>query len=293
MNNTQRAKLEACNRVAAFNTNRAAKLSTIDEYAHEQTKFETALTIINNAAQVQASGGGTTASEVDKAKLAMATVVNKYALRALVKAKQLNNKALANLFDHPITYISKASKDLSAQRAKDIAKQLDDNKALLTNITPAFIKDITNSIAAYEKIKDSPIIDIQHKTANGTNPLTEALDDAFEAIDSMYDLVVSYFADEDKTMVDELALAKQLIITGTRHNGVEGTVSKEGHGVANITLKIDGTTKTATTDADGHYAIIKIKTGNYNISISGTGITAKSQSIKITKGVIETLDFHI
>lgn len=293
MNNTQRAKLEACNRVAAFNAKRAAPLSTITEYAHEQENFDAALAIINKAAQVQASNSGTTASEVDAAKQAMAKAVNKYALRGLVKAKQLNNKALALALDHPITYVSKATKDLAAQRAKDLLKQLDDNKGVLTNITAAMLKEIADSIAAYEKIKDNPIIDLQDKTANGTNPLVEAFDDAFEAIDNMYSLVVSYFADEDKTMVDELALAKQIIITGTRHSGVEGVVSKDGKGVASVTVTIEGTTKTAVTDADGHYAIIKVKPGAYTLSVSSNTINQQGEPIKITRGVINTVDFHL
>ena len=293
MDNIQRSKTDTCNRVAAFNTHHAAKLATIPEYAHEQAEFDTAFAIIKAAAQVQAGTPSTTTDAVNMAKETMANTVVKYALRATVKAKQLGNTTLAASLNHPATYISNASKTLAVNRAKDILKHLDDSKALLTNITAANLTEITVSIAAYDAIKDNPTIDQQHKTANGTNPLAAAFNTVFEAINNMYDLALSYFVDTDKTLVDDFALAKQIIVTGTHHNGVAGTVTTNGHGTPNVTIALQGTTKIATTDADGHYTITKLKTGTYTIVATATSGTPITKNITITKGHIETVDFNL
>ena len=106
MTNTQRAKLDSCNRVAAYNTKYANELSTIKEYDAEKDNFLMSLGIINNAAQVQSRPAGTAGDAVTSAKETMANATNKYALRGQVKAKQAGNITLANKLNYPITYIT-------------------------------------------------------------------------------------------------------------------------------------------------------------------------------------------
>lgn len=293
MTNTQRSKLDTCNRVKDYNSKHATDLATIAEYAAEQTAFIAAYNIISNAAQVQSSTAGTTSDASHAAKETMAKTVIKYALRGLVKAKQANNLTLANHLDHTLSYILQASKTLSVQRSKDIKDQLNSNLAILTNITAANITEITNAISAYDTIKDNPTIDVQHRAATGTNPLPDAFTNAFKAIDNMFDLITSYFSDTKKEMVDEFALAKQIINTGIHHTGVTGTVTKAGHPLASASVSIVGTNKVATTDLDGHYTIAKIKTGDYTIEASSEGGDSASKTVHITKGNFETVDFAL
>jgi hypothetical protein len=293
MTNTQRAKLDTSNRVVFYNSKYAAELAAIEEYANEQSAFKAALTIINNAAQVQSGTAGTSKDAADATKETMAKLVTKYALRGLVKAKQLGNLTLANHLDHPVTYISQAPKTLAVQRANDITAQMNTNMATLTNITAANITEITTAIAMYDAAKDHPIIDKQDKAASGTNALPNAFGAAFKAIDNMFDLISSYFADTNKPMVDEFALAKQIINTGIHHTGVTGTVTKNGLPVKDATIHIAGNSKTATTDMDGHYTISKIKTGDYTIEAKNEAGNTQSKTVHITKGNFETLDFAL
>lgn len=217
MDNLQRAKLDTCNRVREFNTKYAGILSSITEYAYETAIFDVALVSINKAAQVQSETPATASNVVQSAKENMANITIKYALRGMVKAKQIGELVLVNHLDHSIRYISKATKTLSIYRATNIKQHLKDNLSILSNLTSENIIEIENAIADYDKIKDKPIINRQEKKATGTQPLPMNFVTAFKAIDNMFDLVQSHFGDSNPTLVNELALAKQIIKTGIHH----------------------------------------------------------------------------
>ncbi len=293
MNNTQRAKLDSCNRVKEVLTKYATPLATITEFAAEQTAFIAALGIINNAAQVQSQTAGVATDAVETAKETMAAITIKYAKRGKVKATQANNKTLANHLDHGVTYISRATKTLAVQRAKDIRQHLSDNLAILTNIVAANITEIDNAIKAYDTIKDQPITNIQSRTATGTNPLPAAFTAAFKAIDNMNDLIDSYFTGTNQPLVDEFDLARQILNTGIHHSGVEGIISKNGNPIANASVSVVGTDKVAKTDIDGHYVIAKIKTGDYTIEVSNDASDTASKVVHVTKGNFETVNFTL
>lgn len=113
MDNSQRVKLNTGNRVKEFNAKHAGILSTIPEYALEIAVITEALVLINNAAQIQSETVATASNALQITKEKMANVSIKYALRGMVKAKQMGNLMLATQLDHRISYISKASKTIS------------------------------------------------------------------------------------------------------------------------------------------------------------------------------------
>jgi hypothetical protein len=291
MNNNQRAQLDACNRVNECNTKFATEFATIPEFAIEKTEFEKAFAIVNKAAQIQSGTVAVSADTVKLAKETMAKTIIKYSLRGSVKAKQISNLTLSNHLDHPLTYISKAPKNLAVQRAKDLRQHLQDNLTTLTNITAANITEIDAAIAAYDKVKDNPTTDIQARAATGTNPIPAALAQAFEAIDGMHNLVISYFSDTNKAIVDEFTLARMIINTGIHHTGITGTVKKEDAPVMGATVKIANTDKVAVTDIDGHFTISKIKAGDYNVEITTTTGETQSKAAHITRGDFTTVNF--
>jgi hypothetical protein len=292
MNNTQRAQLDACNRVKESNIKFAAEFATIPEFAAEKTTFEAALAIVNKAAQIQSGTVAVSSDAVKLAKQTMAKAVVKYSLRGSVKAKQIGNLTLSNHLDHPLTYISKAPKTLAIQRAKDLRQHLQDNLATLTNITAANITEIDAAILAYDKVKDNPTIDIQARAATGTNPIPAALAQAFNAIDGMHNLVISYFSDTNKAIVDEFTLARMIINTGIHHTGITGTVKKGEEPLMGATIKITDTDKVAVTDIDGHYTISRVQAGDYNVEISTAIGETQSKSAHITRGDFTTVDFN-
>ncbi len=292
MNKTQRAKLDSANRISVFNKKYEAELAIIPEYPAEQKFFDDALIIINAAAQAQAAVVGSNTDAVTLAKQIMANTTIKYALRATVKAKQLGNLVLASQLNNPITYLLKASKTQAIHRAREMRDNLNNNLPTLTNITVSNITEIDDVIAGYNAIKDNPVIDAQTKTATGTNPLPAAFKMLTESGGNMYNLVVSYFMDTNRQIIDEMALANQLMITGVRHNGLDGTVTKGGVPVFGATITIAGTKKTATTDAKGKYSISKIKGGDQTVTVTLADGSQQTKTATITKAQLETVDFE-
>ncbi|MBI3232513.1 MAG: hypothetical protein HYZ42_00470 [Bacteroidetes bacterium] len=261
MNKIQSSKLNTCNRVIDCLTKYATPLASITEFAQVQTKFLTAVDAINNALLVQSQTTHAATDAVAIAKEAMAEIVIKYAKRGRVMAKELNNVTLFNHLDHGISYITSTSKTSGVKRAMAIRDALNNNLATLTNVTASDINEISNAIAAYDAIKENPMSNIQDRAASGTNPLPEAFEIAFDCIESMNDLVDSYYSDTNKPMVDAFKSGSMIINTGTHHNGVSGYITKDGKPAVNATVTIEGTDKIVTTDMDGFYDIIKVKSG--------------------------------
>jgi hypothetical protein len=294
MTNLQKDKLDACNRVDAFNTNNANAIKNIVEYAAEQTIFTNALLSINIALQSQQTAARMKAVLVLSLKVQMANTLVKYLERAVVKATQLGNLDLANNLNKPVTYITKATKNVAVAKANDLRDLLQNNLKDITNVTKDDINEITNAIAAYNAQKDQPQINQQQRKATGTNPLPSCFKTAFKAIDSMYKLVNSYFKNtEDNDLVDELALAKQIIRTGIHHTGIQGTVTQNGQPQTHATISIIGTTKAATTNLNGQYNLIKVLAKTYIIQAQNQNGDTASIKQKLKRGQVITLDFDL
>ena len=292
MNNPQRARFDTIGRVIAFNTKHATELATIPEYADEVTALNNAYTIIKAAVQTQETPIGTSGDDVEHAKEKMAVVTTKYALRASIKAKKANNFDLYNKLNQSYSYIFFAPKSVAMERADALKKLMNDNIALFPNILPANIVEITNAIKAYETVKEVPVTEIEYRSANGTDLLPKAFEDAFDAIDNMYDYIYSYFIESKKALVEEFALAKQIISTGIRHTSIEGYVLVNGQPNEGAIVTLVGTKKTAIADINGHFSIVKMRTGTYHLEAKTTTGNVLSKIIQVVKGTSVTQDFH-
>jgi hypothetical protein len=212
----------------------------------------------------------------------------------VVKATQLGNLDLANNLNKPISYITKATKNVAVAKANDLRDLLQNNLKDITNVTKDDINEITNAIAAYNAQKDQPQINQQQRKATGTNPLPGCFKTAFKAIDSMYKLVNSYFKNtENNDLIDELALAKQIIRTGIHHTGIQGTVTQNGQPQTHATISIIGTTKAATTNLNGQYNLIKVLAKTYIIQAQNQNGDTASITQKLKRGQVITLDFDL
>ncbi len=294
MTNTQRAKLDTCNRIHDFNEKYKDDLKTNDEYAAEQKDFDDALININTAIQLQDADTGKPADTADTAKNEMADTIIKFALRGLVKAKQAKNNTLANQLDHPVTYLSQAPKTTAVLRAQNLVVVIKDNLATLTNIKANDVLDMDKTITTYNDIKDTAVEDIQHKAAAGTSPLPGFFTTAFAAIDNMYDLVRSYFSDvaDKKSLVEEMALAKQIILTGIHHTGITGDVMIKGEPVEGATITVEGSKKSARTDAEGHYTLSRIRNGKHPVTVTLPDGKKITKMVDIIRGHMEVVDFE-
>lgn len=292
MDNKQRAKLDSMKRVKDYMGKHAADMSPIAEIAAETLVLNNNYDIIINASQIQEDDLSGETDAATAAKTAMANVVLKYIKRGRVKAHQLNNTALYEKLNKSVSFIAKAEKAVAVTRAGDLKKDLNDNLAILTNITAANITEIGNAITKYDGLKDAPQTDKGAQKATGTNVMPDAFRKGMKAIDNIYDLVYSYFYDTKKTLVEELVLIKAVVVLGVHHTGIEGEVRKGGEPVEGAVITLEGTKKKGVTDIYGHYSILRVKAGDFHFHCSLSTGEKQSEIIHITRGNIDTHDFE-
>jgi len=74
---------------------------------------------------------------------------------------------------------------------------------------------------------------------------------------------------------------------------IEGTVmdSSSGEAIANATVTVNG--MSATSNSSGAYVISDVPPGNYTVTVSADGYEDSSETITVTAGETETLDFTL
>lgn len=84
-----------------------------------------------------------------------------------------------------------------------------------------------------------------------------------------------------------------LEILGTRHEGMEGFVYRNNIPVKGAIVKLDGTDKTAITDADGHYILIKVRPDTYTATATSDSGHTATNPVVVRHKHIDTVDFHL
>ncbi|MEU8529115.1 S8 family serine peptidase [Streptomyces sp. NPDC048629] len=139
--------------------------------------------------------------------------------------------------------------------------------ALMWSASPALRGNVTET----EKLLDSTAIDVDATACGGTaadnNVFGEGRLDAFAAVSA--------------------APRGPL-------GAVRGTVTAAGAPVADATLRFDGPMKaTATSGADGGYALPKLMTGDYTVSVSKFGYVTATGAVTVTEGGSAVRDFAL
>jgi hypothetical protein len=185
-------RYQADQRVVQFCFDHNGVLILITEYAAEKLNLDNemaaiAQVIINQGLNILPIAGD---KMVDKDTLAF--IVNKYALRAAVKAHQLGKFALEAALSKPLTYISRAEDLEAITRAKAQIKLMNDNIGILTNILPANIIEMNTELTDFTDIVNSPKQAIQVKKATGTDQIGPLLDEIDIPSHNIGKLVHSY-----------------------------------------------------------------------------------------------------
>lgn len=228
MDNEQRNILDALQRVQEFNVvpANALLLATITEYALEETNLGTNITGATNAKDSQGTDTSMNVPDKDAAWLSMAKTIIQFQLRANVKATQLGNSGLALQLIKPLSYLLHASDaQLAITRATNLIKVMNDNIAILTNILPANILTMKGKVISFTALKDTPVMAIETKKAQGTDQIDTFLAPGKVNMENMIKLVGSYFP--DSSLLNELELQAHIRSTGERHNYIAVTAVDE------------------------------------------------------------------
>jgi hypothetical protein len=287
MKQTIREKIDAFERVElAYNRN-AALFNSEPEIVAQKAIFDAQLLIIHTNENTQGEINEGLATDKKALKAAMTSVVIKFVLRGKVKATNLALNGLAKNLDKTKTYIAKASDEEAIVRAKNLRKILFDNASILTNISPADIAAIDATIAAFEDAKNKPQEQIEYRRAQGTRALNASVKRMDTITDNLYELLFSYFNDTNPNEVAEVKFDKQIINTGQHHTGIQATFTDEqNQTLRNVTLSIEDTTKTTTSNINGIATIIKVNPGTYFVKAELPTYKTIHEKLKFKRGEI-------
>ena len=215
MTDEQRDILDSFNRVNDYNIRYAAALHLIEGHDEVRLLFEGYRNAILEESGIQVVDSSGESPEALVLKNEMARVTLKYAKKGRVKSRLAAANVLTAKLTHPKTFITSADKLLAIQNATNIKTALADNLLICTNVTPLNIAEIMGTITAYTNQKDKAVEAIQTKKAHGTDLLPENFTNGTAQVINQYDLVDAEWTDTvDSPKVGELAIAKEVIITG-------------------------------------------------------------------------------
>jgi hypothetical protein len=284
MDNEQRNILDALQRVQQFNAvpANALLLATITEYAEEETNLATNITGATNASDKQGADTSMNVPDKDAAWLSMAKTIIQYQSRGNVKATQVGNIGLALQLSRPLSFILHASDAQTAiTRATNLIKVMNDNILILTNILPANITTMTGKVTTFSGLKDTPVMAIETKKAQGTDQIDVFLTPGKVNMENMIKLVGSYFP--ESALLNELVLQAHIRSTGERHNYIAVTAVDElGNPIPSGELTSLSNLKTSPF-ADGLSTIESIRNGMRSFKIVAPDFITQEFTTKIIR----------
>ncbi len=281
MNEDDQAHYDSGKRVQIFGKSEAYKtaLNTIPDYPSWEVKLSAVLLAIEVAAKTQQKDNtGIAGDKTDLASIMIASLM-KYSLRAKTEAKGLKNKLLLDGLSHPDTYY-RGSADIIMSRANAVKDLMKNNLTLLSVLDALQITEMETNILNFNGSKDLPTSFAKEKKSTGTDlmePLKLKLDDAIESIG---DLVHSYFP--ETVMASNFDLTSKLIKHG-RHNILEVHLFDEaGKPITGGVVQDENSDKMANAD-DNVATIVSVKTGKGSFKAEAPGFVAQIFPVRIVR----------
>ena len=281
------AHLDSGQRVQIFNTKNATDLLTIPDHAGWKKKLDDVIAEMLLAGKKQEEDNTGLASDKDTLGVTMIKSIMKYSLRAKIFAKGLTDqKLLLDSLSHPVTYY-RGSADTIINRVTAVKDVMKKNLSILTVLDATEITEMEGKISAFLGVKDQPVTTAQLKKNEGTDlmaPLVVRLDDAIESIG---DLVHSYFP--ETLMCSNFDLTSKLIKHG-RHNVLEvHFVDEDGNPIPGGVLNDVNSDKTAKADEEHIAKIVGVKTGKGNFMAIVAGRVSQPINVKIKRSTTTTV----
>ena len=287
MTKIQTAKEDSYTRVDDTITKNPVIAATVIGLGDEITDLKSFIEKIKKASTTQiAVPIGLTKSEATK--IEMADTVVKFILRAKVKARKLGELTLLKQLDESHTYYIKGSKLEVVSKAKAARNVLNDNKTILTIITPADITEIDTKISNFENAKDEPIEAQIVTKAAGTDLLPPLFKSADIVIENILDLVDSYIGKSQPAFTNEIKLDAILRVSGARHTIADFDVLDDADGTPLLKAEVqdDKNAKIYKPGADHQTIIPSHNPGYFLFNISCPDYQKVAFGAQLNRGVI-------
>ena len=177
MKKTYLRSLDCLKRVSAKNTENAAVIAKIDEFATEATTLEGIITNIEAAESIATDPTLIKGLDVKTAKSTLCSLISNCLYRVGVKADQIANADLSKELNRSETYFAGATKDTLLTKADKTIKLIDLNKGILTNLKTDDLSKMKAAYTALFTIKDQPRKNVIDKKALVTDPIKQFIKD--------------------------------------------------------------------------------------------------------------------
>jgi hypothetical protein len=136
--------------------------------------------------------------------------------------------------------------------------------------------------------------------ANSTNTLANAaintVIDALRLNIKHMDLLVDEFEAANPAFVQGYHINSEVGEAGIRHSGIDGHVrtgGATGTPVANATVSLQNTGKSAVTDLNGYYHLDRVTPDDYMVVCSANGYASQSKLHHVSRGKIDEIDWEL
>ncbi|MEI6122451.1 MAG: hypothetical protein WCQ95_02365 [Bacteroidota bacterium] len=226
-----------------------AILATVPEYLIEKTIIEDLMVRIETAKRNNTRDNTPQAKVKTIAFNFMINTINKFRLRASVKANQLNAVGLESALTHPISNIRVIDDSTSATKAESLKEIMKTNLGILTNLTNADILEMENAILEFRAVLYSPQFASKNNKTEGTMLIPELVKEAQKHSNLVGRILLSYIPEATLAWETATRIGKS---TGVRYISVAVHFAE-----ANSGLQIKNVKATFT---DGKNTITKFST---------------------------------
>lgn len=282
MKEDDQAHYDSGKRVQVFVKSEAYKtpLATIADLPGWEGKLDAILLKIEGAAKTQQKDNSGLTNDKGDLAIIMVKSIMKYSLRAKTFAKGLNNKLLLDGLSHTDSYY-KGSADIMMSRASAVKDLMGTNLTILTVLDATNIAEMETNILNFKGSKDLPTTFAKEKKSTGTDlmePLKLKLDDAIESIG---DLIHSYFP--ETVMASNFDLTSKLIKHG-RHNILAvHFLDENGNLLQGGVLSDENSEKIANGDSDAVATIVGVRVGMGSFKAVVPGYVPQILPIRIVR----------
>ena len=193
------------------------QLVLIEEYPPLKLALDNHILKLNDARALNMADLSNLFVNKDVVQEAVVALVFKFMLRAAVKASAIGNTELEVSLDHPLSYFTECDDATVEVRCEATKKIMKTNILLLTNILPADITAMEAALLAYHNALLSPEEAIEKRKTQGTEIITQLLNNAEPTRSNIGKLFHSYLP-EAASLFDAAASTGKS--TGIRHTSI-------------------------------------------------------------------------
>lgn len=227
---------------------------------------------------------------------AMVKLTVEMSYKAYVWAVDNDNDELAEVFNVQLSDFDIVAGQIALDKVKNIRDGINANIGGMApvNLLPADVTALDGLIAAYNAVKSAPEVAIGHKETS-----TDTIVDLFHEIDKSLGiisrLIISQYSTSHAGMVSDFKNNKHIDDLPTHHSGIHTHITNAltGEDLQGATLSIPAAGKTSVSNINGIAEIIKIKNGDYLVSVTMPGYLPQTFKTKIIRGKITSFEIKL